>query len=354
MLAMSGGLDSSVSAALLKDQGYDVVGVTMQVWDYSKSASQQGYGTCCSSVDVQDAREVCRKLNIPFYVLNCEKAFKEKVIDPFVEDYISGTTPIPCTNCNTFLKFHYLVKKMEELECDYLATGHYAEIKSLERGGYGIFTSRDDLKDQTWFLFTLPLELLPRLLFPVGKMKKSEVRNIAKEKHLPVFGKKESTGICFIGSGGYKNFIENQKPEFKKGFLKLYPTGELLGEHEGIHRFTIGQRRGLGVSVNRPLFVIKIEADEGNVWLGEESYLYSKELELRDTHLLDDIKEGEELNVKIRFRHKGSPAKIHQKGDSFCLEFLKPQKAVTPGQSAVFYRGRQLVGGGFIIRNPSL
>ena len=348
LVAMSGGVDSSVSAAILKDKGYEVVGVTMQVWDYSKSEGKEGFGTCCSSVDVQDAREVCRVLDIPFYVLNCEKIFKEKVIDPFVEDYLEGKTPIPCTHCNTFLKFHYLVKKMKELECDYLATGHYAEVRPLKNKGYGIFTSQDSVKDQTYFLFTIPPELLPKLLFPVGGMSKEEVRAKAMEKSLPVFEKKDSTGICFIGSKGYRSFIESERRDFKKGFLKLYPTGEVLGRHEGIHQFTIGQRKGLGVSLNQPVFVIQIDRDSGAVWLGEESHLYAHEAELRDTHFLDDIEDGEELKVKIRFHHKGSRAVVRKKSSFFSLRFLEPQKAITPGQSAVFYRGRQLVGGGFI------
>ncbi len=352
LVAMSGGVDSSVAAALLQNQGFDVIGVTMQVWDYSKNKKEEeGYGTCCSSVDVADARSVCRVLGIPFYVLNCESVFEQKVIIPFVKNYLVGQTPIPCTNCNTFLKFHYLVEKMEELECDYLATGHYAKIQKLKNGRYGLFTSSDTWKDQTYFLFTLKPELLSRLLFPVGSLSKEKVRQIAEKKSLPVFKKKDSTGICFVTSRNYRDFIESYIPkkEFpSKGLLKLYPTGEILGEHQGIHNFTIGQRKGLGISYFYPLHVIKIDAKKSEVWLGKKSLLYSDKAEIGDVHFLDDVKEGEQLKIKIRFQDPGSMASIYKKSQGCRLEFLKPQRSITPGQSAVFYRGHQLVGGGFI------
>ena len=350
LVAMSGGVDSSVSAALLKDAGYDVVGVCMQVWDYSKSQSpNEGYGTCCSSVDVQDARAVSEVLGIPFYVLDCEQDFKEKVIDPFIKDYLHGKTPIPCVHCNTFLKFDYLIQKMNELECDLLATGHYARIQAAESGRLGIFTSADRFKDQTYFLFTLKRELIPKLAFPVGDMEKGRIRDIARMKRLPVFKKKDSTGICFIGKGGYKDFVKKESAEApQKGFLKLYPSGEVLARHEGIHQFTIGQRKGLGVSLSRPLFVLKIEPQSGDVFIGDAEHLYSEGAELERLSFLDDFQEGEELDVKIRFHHSGAPARITRQGRA--LKFLERQKAVTPGQPAVFYRGKQLLGGGFIKR----
>ena len=350
---MSGGVDSSVAAALLKDQGFDVVGMTMQVWDYSKNQETEGKGTCCSSVDVADARSVCRVLDIPFYVLNCESVFEQKVIKPFVQSYLEGETPIPCTHCNTFLKFHYLIQKMKELECDYLATGHYAKIKKMSQGKYGLFTSMDSWKDQTYFLFTLKPEILPFLLFPVGSLNKDEVRKIAQEKSLPVFKKKDSTGICFVASRNYRSFIQSyvsQENLGNKGELKLYPSGKVLGKHLGIHGFTIGQRKGLGVSHSCPLYVVKIDKKTSEVWLGEESALYSRQAQVSDVHFLDDIQEGEKLKVKIRFHDQGHLAHLYKEKQHCRLEFLEPQKSITPGQSAVFYRDQQLVGGGFITK----
>lgn len=352
LVAMSGGVDSSVAAGLLVEQGYEVIGATMQVWDYSANTCdiQEGNGTCCSSTDVDDARAVCDVLGIPFYVINCEEKFQAYVIDEFVGSYLEGKTPIPCVNCNTYLKFDHLFKKMKELDCQYVATGHYAQIVETD-GKRKIISSEDGFKDQTYFLFTLKPELLQHILFPVGHLQKPALRQMAEERGLPVARKKDSTGICFIGNKGHKSFIEDHvaKDLLRPGELRLYPTGERLGEHSGFHQFTVGQRKGLGVATGEPLYVVKIDPEDASVWLGTEEHLYSSSLHLSRTNWLDDVREGDEFRVKIRFQHRGSLARVTEINDQVVkVVFNEPQRAITRGQAAVFYKGSQLVGGGWI------
>lgn len=352
LVAMSGGVDSSVAAALLVEQGYQVIGATMQVWDYSQCDISEGHGTCCSSVDVDDARSVADRLDIPFYVINCEEKFKTEVIDPFVQSYLAGQTPLPCVNCNTFLKFDHLIHKMKELDCDYLATGHYAQVLQNEWQEPAIFTSTDDGKDQTYFLFTLKKEILSRLIFPIGHLNKKEVREIAAERGLSVAKKRDSTGICFVGDKGYTKFIEEQVPADKriKGLIRRFPEGQIMGEHGGLYQFTLGQSKGLGMTFHEKLFVIRLEPETQTVWVGDESYLFHSQLEINNVNWLTEWTEGENLRVKIRYHHQGALAQIiRQSEDSYLLKFYEPQRAITPGQAAVFYRDRELVGGGWIL-----
>jgi tRNA-specific 2-thiouridylase len=358
LVAMSGGVDSSVAAALLVEQGYDVVGVTMQVWDYTSCDIDEGNGTCCSSLDVDDARAVADRLDFPFYVANCEAKFKASVIDPFVEGYLKGQTPLPCVNCNTFLKFDHLITRMKELDCDFLATGHYAKIEPGVDGRPTIVTSDDGWKDQTYFLFTIEPEVIPRLMFPIGHLNKSEVRKIAEEKNLLVARKKDSTGICFVGNLGYSNFIASQvhPDRLVGGKIRLHPSGEILGDHQGIHHFTYGQRKGLGIATRSerteseaPLFVLRIDPETRDVWVGEESFLFSSTVKVRDARFLGAFESGERLKVKIRYAHKGAYGRVHAQADgSLEVEFEEAVRAITPGQAAVFYRDSQLVGGGWI------
>jgi len=346
VVAMSGGVDSATTAALLKSQGHEVIGMTMQLWDYGESE-----GGCCSADEVCDARRVAYEIGIPHYVVNYMDSFRELVVSDFVSKYDSGETPIPCVLCNQFMKFDFLLKRALELDADFLATGHYARIsRSAETGEYSLERAVDPLKDQSYFLFTLGQRELQRLIFPLGDKTKAEVRKIAESMGLRVAAKAESMGVCFITGDGYREFLE---PYLERGKVEgdiVDMEGNPVARHRGIASFTIGQRRGLGFAKGKPMYVVGIDAERNEVRVGEEKDLYSSSLAAGNLSWVSGPPEGEiEVRSKIRYRHGAVPSRVTVTDDGEAVvSFSEPQKAVTPGQAIVFYKDETVVGGGWI------
>ncbi|MGQ9618701.1 MAG: tRNA 2-thiouridine(34) synthase MnmA [Candidatus Aminicenantia bacterium] len=345
MVLISGGVDSSTACALLKRKGFDVIGVSFRIADYK----EDGRKKCCNIKDLLDANEVAREIGIPHYVIDLREEFKKFVVEPFMEEYKKGRTPNPCILCNQFIKFEILMKKSQELSSDYIATGHYARIIEVDNE-LGLFKGVDEGKDQSYFLFSIEKEKLYKILFPVGDFKKEEIRKIAKELQLPVSSKSESQDICFI-DGSYHDFIKVNIPEIENPGLIKDIDGNILGEHKGIFRYTIGQRRGFGLSAREPLYVVSINARENSIILGREKDLMKKTLRASRANFLVPPERiaGKIFEVKIRYRNKGEKGlvKILQK-DKFEVHFLKEVRAITPGQAAVIYEGERVIGGGWI------
>ncbi len=353
VVAMSGGVDSSVAAGWLKKQGYDVIGISLQLHDKTENVENK-YGTCCSLSDIQDARTVAEKMGIPFYVANMEDQFEESVIDNFVSEYLQGRTPNPCVKCNEKVKFSRLMDWAMDLGADYLATGHYARIQhDQETGHYALTKGLDPQKDQSYFLFTMRAEDLPRTVFPVGGMEKSQVRALAEELGLHhVASKPDSQEICFVANRSYKDFIEERVPasQLRPGRL-LTPQGVELGNHGGLHQFTIGQRKGLGVPSLDPLYVLEIRSETGDVVVGPEKGLFRKSAIVAGMHWITPPTErvGAPFQAKIRYRSKESPVEVTPlPGGRVDVQFNDPQRAITPGQALVLYNGDHVVGGGWI------
>ena len=366
-VAMSGGVDSSAAAAILKEQGHELVGFTMQLWDQRRGINTDENGDplpsrCCSLDDVYDARRVAEELDFPFYVLNLERDFERDVVQPFVTSYLNGETPIPCVSCNSRLKFASLDRLALSLGCEKVATGHYARVEFDEASNrYKLLRGKNEQKDQSYFLWELTQAQLSRALFPLGEMSKPEARDAARQHNLiGVAEKKESQEICFVPDGNYAGFIDRYL-EAENATERLPGAGEIvdtsgcvIGRHEGIHRYTIGQRRGIGIADERPLYVISIDAAKNRVTAGSSEELLSREFTVARVNwiALDDPKEPVRAEVRVRYRHTAAAATITPLPDQRArIVFDEPQRAITPGQASVFYRGDEVVGGGWIVKS---
>ena len=363
-VAMSGGVDSSTVAALLAHSGETVVGLTLQLWDQTRLAGTHGIpdapkaGRCCSLDDVYDARRVAEHLGIPFYVVNQQERFEQDVVRPFVAEYLAGRTPIPCSLCNNHLKFDQLLKTAQSIGASRIATGHYAVNEyDPARGRWILKRAADLAKDQTYFLFGLTQEQLAHTLFPLGRLTKPEVREIARQHGLSLAEKPDSQEICFIPGGDYKQFLtaylEEQGERLPETDGELVASnGKVLGRHEGIFNFTVGQRKGLGVSSPLPLYVLQIDPASHQVTVGSDDELATRTLRARDLNWISipELTAPMRVQIKIRHRHEPAWATLEPNGtDEVLATFDEPQRAVTPGQSAVFYDGDEVIGGGWIV-----
>ena len=350
VVGMSGGVDSAVAAYLLKKAGYDVIGVTLRVWQ-SEDGTE---GRCC---DIDDARSVAYKLKIPYYPINCTGDFQKYVVDPFVSDYINGLTPNPCVECNRFVKWEKLLYYAKVVGAKYIATGHYASVVKTDNGRYTVKKALHAEKDQTYMLYKLTQEQLAATLMPLGELSKTEVRRIAEDAGLSVASKRDSQEVCFVTDGSYAEFISGHVPSYsdEEGSF-VDESGKVLGRHNGIIRYTVGQRKGLGIALGYPAYVKEIRAEKNEIVIGDEKSLNSRELFCRDVNFVSipGLNENDKISctIKVRYRHNGQPAVIELTNDNLIkITFEEPVKAATPGQSAVFYDDDGCVIGGGVIAN---
>ncbi len=362
-VAMSGGVDSSAAAAILKEQGHDLVGFTMQLWNQRRGVSTDENGDplpsrCCSLDDVYDARRVAEELGFPFYVLNLEREFERDVVQPFVNSYLDGETPIPCVSCNSRLKFAALDQLAVSLGCEKVATGHYARVEyDSAAKRYGLLRGLNTQKDQSYFLWEMTQEQLSRSLFPLGEMAKNDVRDVARQHQLAVAEKAESQEICFVPDGDYSGFIDRYL-EMENASDRLPGDGDItdtngavIGRHTGIHRYTVGQRRGIGIAHERPLYVLSVDASQNRVVVGAPEELLSREFTVAGVNWIafDHPSNPIHARVRVRYRHTEAPATITPMQNCRAqIVFDEPQRAITPGQAAVFYNDDEVLGGGWI------
>lgn len=352
VVGMSGGVDSSVAAYLLKEQGYQVIGVTMQIWQDESEEQMEHEGGCCGLSAVDDARRVATQLGIPYYVMNFKKEFEERVIRYFISEYVEGRTPNPCIACNRYVKWESLLKRSMDIGADYIATGHYARVVQMPNGRYALKKSATDEKDQTYALYNLTQHQLAHTLMPVGEFDKDHIREIAKKIDLRVANKPDSQEICFIPDHDYAKFIEeNGYPSREGNFVDIY--GNVIGRHKGITHYTVGQRKGLGLSLGHPAFVVRIDVEKNEVVIGENADVFTNRLvaERLNFMTIEKLEEPMRVMAKIRYNHKGSICTVKPLGEDLmeCV-FDEPVRAVTPGQAVVLYDGDYVVGGGTIIR----
>ena len=357
VVAMSGGVDSSVTAALLQAAGYDVIGVTLQLYDHG-AATEHRKGACCAGQDIYDARSVAERIGIPHYVLDYESRFKEAVIDRFAQSYIEGETPVPCVDCNMSIKFHDLLHTARELGAQVLATGHYVASRALPGGGRGLFRAREEERDQSYFLFGTTRAQLDILRFPLGDLTKAQTRDYARKFGLAVADKHDSQDICFVPQGHYADIIERLKPGASEAGEIVDLEGRVLGQHNGIIHFTVGQRRGLGVAAGSPLYVVRLDAERRRVVVGPREALRMRRIALRDVNWIGEgdidaaLGERREVFVKVRSTRPPQAAWLTGAGGTYEIELIDGEHGVSPGQACVFYDAPEgqarVLGGGFI------